>query len=46
MGGTRVAAGRDVASRPSGLDWVQDEQVTGEGLMDPDVEGTDGGWRD
>ena len=46
MGGTRAVAGKDGASRQSGLDWAQDEQVTGEGLMDPGVKGTDGGWRD
>ena len=46
MGGRRVGAGKDVASHQSGLDWVQDEQGTDEGLMDPDVRETDGGWRD
>ena len=42
----KVVVGKDVASHLNELDQVQDEQGTGEGLMDPDVPGTGGGLQD
>jgi len=46
VGGKKVVVGKYVASHQNELDWVQDEQGTGEGLMDPDVPGTGEGLQD